>query len=248
MILSLRIVVILVFIFIICGAWAIIKAVESLVIEVLGIEAPQDVLEVKSAMVGVDEHHSCQVIIGIEVFERILQQVEILDKEHSDGLLTYLSDPLEGLCAQLDSVETEEADCALRRNSDHEELVIQGNLNIANVITLVIVAILTVVDFSHISVFIVDIDCQFFASHDHQEGVVFLNIDQGLELGDRNVCFGSLDGWFVKLSITGTISKDLACATSKKEHRCIFGEGCTRDIISLFEGFHRELHHEPARV
>ena len=121
-------------------------------------------------------------------------------------------------------------------------------MNVANVITLVIVAILTVVDFSHISVFIVDIDCQFLAAHDHQEGVVFLNIDQGLELGDRNVCFGSLDGWFVKLSVTGTISKDLACATSKKEHRCVFGEGCTRDIISLFEGFHRELHHEPARV
>ena len=57
----------------------VVEELESLLIEVLCIEAPKDVLEVKSTTPLINQHHAGQMIICIEVFERILHKYKIFD-------------------------------------------------------------------------------------------------------------------------------------------------------------------------
>ena len=58
------------------GTWTVVKELKRLLVEVLCVEAPKDVLEVKSTTPLIDQHHSGQMVIRIEVLERILNKEE----------------------------------------------------------------------------------------------------------------------------------------------------------------------------
>ena len=77
-------------------AWPVVEELESLLIEVLGVKTPKDVLEVKSTTPLINQHHAGQMIICVEVFERILHKYKIFDEKLQDISLkiTYLDDPL----------------------------------------------------------------------------------------------------------------------------------------------------------
>ena len=54
-------------------SWAVVEELESSLIEIAGIEAPEDVLEVECAASLIDQHHSRQMVVSVEVLERILR-------------------------------------------------------------------------------------------------------------------------------------------------------------------------------
>ena len=78
------------------SAWPVVEELESLLIEVLCVKAPQDVLEIKSTTPLINQHHARQMIICVEVFERILHKYKIFDEKLQNISLkiTYLDDPL----------------------------------------------------------------------------------------------------------------------------------------------------------
>lgn len=73
---------------------------------------------------------------------------------------TYLCDPLERLRGQLGAVEAEKANSTLRRNTDHEELVVFCGLNLTDRVISIGCAFLTKIHLSCL-ILIVDIDEDF---------------------------------------------------------------------------------------
>jgi len=55
------------------GARPIVEEFELLVVQASRIEAPEDVLEVKGAVAVVDQHHSRQVFVRVEVLKWVLR-------------------------------------------------------------------------------------------------------------------------------------------------------------------------------
>ena len=70
---------------------------------------------------------------------------------------TYLSDPLEWLGGQLDTIKTKESDGSTSRDSDHEKFIVLGGLDFLNRMASKDLAILTKVNITCL-ILIVNID------------------------------------------------------------------------------------------
>lgn len=73
----------------------VIEAFQLVDGKLFSVKAPQDILEVKCSMVIVNQHHRRQVVVSIEVFERVLKNRIVLS---TGQRVTYLCNPFEWLC------------------------------------------------------------------------------------------------------------------------------------------------------
>ena len=123
--------------------------------------------------------------------------------------VTYLCDPLEWFSAQLYAIESKEPDGSLRWNSDHEELVVECDLHVANVGVHEGLAILAVVNLPGV-LLVVNVDVQFAIGESHQARLVVLDVVQSGQLCDGHVDLASLERVAVLLTIVYTIAEDVA--------------------------------------
>ena len=122
---------------------------------------------------------------------------------------TYLCDPLEWFSAQLYAIKSKESDGSLRWNSNHEELVVECNLHVANVGVHESLAVLTVVNLPSV-LLIVDVDVQFAIRESHQARLVVLNVVQSDQLCDGHVDLTSLEWVAILLTVVYAIAEDVA--------------------------------------